>query len=179
MKLLAVDQSFTSCGLFVLEQYDNDIVNVVHYERYVSNRDLDIFARAWEVAQRVDNLAKEYKVAHVALEGLAFSKFGDATRDLAGLQFTIVNFQRQQGMDILIIPPNTVKKVATNKGHAKKEELYEALPQSIKDLLEAKKYKKTTGRYDLTDAYWIGISAFKEIFRRELSNKKNTSDNIP
>ncbi len=174
MKVLAVDQSFTSSGLFVLEVCDSDVTKVIHCERFVTNDNLDIFARAMQVAERVDIVATNFNVNHIAIEGLAFSKMGDATRDLAGLQFTVVNFQRMKSRDVLIIPPNTVKKIATGKGNAKKEQLYEALPADIKNLLDANKYKKTTGRYDLTDAYWIGISAIIEINRRENKNKKNT-----
>jgi Holliday junction resolvasome RuvABC endonuclease subunit len=174
MKVLAVDQSFTSCGLFVLEVCDSDVTRVIHCERFVTNVNLDIFARAMQVAERVDIVATNFNIHHIAIEGLAFSKMGDATRDLAGLQFTIVNFQRMKSRDVLIIPPNTVKKIATGKGNAKKEQLYEALPADIKNLLDVNKYKKTTGRYDLTDAYWIGMSAIIEINRRENKNKKNT-----
>lgn len=156
MRLLAVDQSFTSCGLIVMEDK-----KVIHLERFVTDKEtLDIFARAFQVAVRVDELAAGFNVDFIALEGLAFSKFGDATRDLAGLQFTIVVCVRElHGRSIEIIPPNTVKKVATGKGNAKKEDMYETLPPEVKNLIDAKKYKKTTGRYDLTDAYWIGIAA--------------------
>jgi Holliday junction resolvasome RuvABC endonuclease subunit len=96
----------------------------------------------------------------VALEGLAFSKMGNATRDLAGLQFSIITYLRYVCQyKTLIISPNTVKKTATGKGNAKKEEMYEALPQEVKNLFKDMNLKKTTGRYDLTDSYWIGKSA--------------------
>lgn len=176
MRILAVDQSFTSCGLFVLEDCDENVINVLHSERFVSDRNLDIFARAWQVTERIDVLSKRFNVHHVALEGLAFSQLGNATRDLAGLQFTIVVQLRRENMDVLIIPPKVVKKLATGKGNAKKEQLYEALPANIKQLLEANNYKKTTGRYDMSDAYWIGISAIRELNKISNKNKKNTDD---
>ena len=57
------------------------------------------------------------------------------------------------------MPPNTVKKVATGKGKADKQELYEALPLKPQALFSEKMgLKKTTGLYDLTDAYWIGVA---------------------
>ena len=163
MRILAVDQSYTSCGIIILEyKDDSDQYEIVHLERYVTNAETDMFARAWEVKQRITELALTNNVDYTALEGLAFAMTGNATRDLAGLQFVIVTALRYvEKQGVLVIPPNTVKKIATGKGNAKKEEMYEKLPQEVKDKLEEAKLKKTTGRYDLTDAYWIARSAIE------------------
>lgn len=158
MKLLAVDQSYTSSGLIVFENE-----RMIHAERFCSNTELNMFDRAWEVSLKVRKLAKDWGVEAVALEGLAFSKFGNATRDLAGLQYTIINtLVHLDGQKVIVVPPNTVKKVATGKGNAKKEQLLECLPDAIRSHFEDKlDAKKTKGLYDLTDAYWIGIAANK------------------
>lgn len=151
----------------VLESLVPGTYRIMHCERFVTDKTKDIFTRAWDVSRKVGALAMQYEVDSTAVEGLAFGKFGDATRDLAGLQFCVVNVIRQicKG-ELTIITPNTVKKVATGKGNSKKEPMYDALPDDVKGLFEQKKYKKTTGRYDLTDAYWIGVSAI-EAKRRE------------
>jgi Holliday junction resolvasome RuvABC endonuclease subunit len=163
MKVLAVDQSYTSCGIIVLEYIeDKEDYKIVHLERFVTNVETDMFARAWEVTQRIAELAMTCGVDYTALEGLAFAMAGNATRDLAGLQYVIVTALRYvEKQGVLVIPPNTVKKIATGKGNAKKEEMYEALPQEVKQMFEDAKLKKTTGRYDLTDAYWIARSAIE------------------
>lgn len=163
MKILSVDQSYTSCGIIVLEYIeDDDKVTIVHLERFTTDPETDMFARAWAVTQRVAAVALSCKVDYTALEGLAFSKIGSATRDLAGLQYVIVTALRYvEKQGVLIIPPNTVKKVATGRGNAKKEEMYDVLPQEVKDKFAEMNLKKTTGRYDLTDAYWIGKSAIE------------------
>lgn len=152
MKILAVDQSFTSCGLIVF-----DDSKMIELYRFVSNKQLDNFDRAWEVASAVRSTALKHSVLYVALEGLAFGGVGDATRNLAGLQYTIVTTLRNiDYIDTLIIPPTNVKKMATGKGNAKKEDLHAALPQEVKDIFAANNWKKTTGLFDMTDAYWIG-----------------------
>lgn len=163
MRILAVDQSYTSCGIVVLEYLDNvDAYQIVHLERFVTDASLDMFARAWTVAQRVAGLAKHTAADYTALEGLAFAMTGNATRDLAGLQYVIVTALRYvEKLNVMIIPPNTVKKMATGKGNAKKEPMYDALPQEVKDRLTEMNLRKTTGRYDLTDAYWIARSAIE------------------
>lgn len=157
MKIVAVDQSYTSCGLMFFEDG-----KLQYAKRVVSTKDdqEDIFDRAWQITTAVAKYAHEHEAEMVVLEGLAFSKMGNATRDLAGLQFSIITYLKYVCcFNTMIIPPNTVKKTATGKGNAKKEEMYETLPSDVKKLLEDMKLKKTTGRYDLTDAYWIGISA--------------------
>lgn len=155
MRIVSVDQSYNSCGLTLFVNGE-----LKDAKRVVSNKDNDIFERAWEITTAVAEYAHKHQAQLIALEGLAFSKIGNATRDLAGLQFSIVNYIRYVCMfKTLIISPNTVKKTATGKGNAKKEPMYDALPQEVKDLFEAMNLKKTTGRYDLTDSYWIGISA--------------------
>jgi crossover junction endodeoxyribonuclease RuvC len=155
VRILAVDQSFTSCGLIVFEDG-----KMLALHRFVSNKELDNFDRAWEVASAVRGTAAQYKVDRVALEGLAFGGVGDATRNLAGLQYVIVTLLRfEDKLPTMIIPPTNVKKMATGKGNAKKEDLYAALPPDVKEIFEANNYKKTKGLYDMTDAYWIGQAA--------------------
>jgi len=163
MKILAIDQSYTSSGIVILE----DGV-MTHFELFKTDPSKDIFSRAWDAAIHMKSMAETYKPDHIIMEGLAFSKFGDATRDLAGLQFVMITILRfQEGYDVLVIPPNTVKKVATGKGNAKKEQLLECLPVDVKEQFVARGAKKTKGLYDLSDAYWIGKSGIIEIGNRK------------
>jgi crossover junction endodeoxyribonuclease RuvC len=186
MRILAVDQSFTSCGLLVFEDE-----KVIYAERYVSDDALEKFDRAWAVSQRVRGVANLYEVEAVVMEGLAFSKFGDATRDLAGLQYIIATQVKfEEKLPLYVIPPNSVKKRATGKGNSKKEELYDVLPSEPKKIFDEMGLKKTTGRYDLTDAYWIGISGREFIIQireiaeeqklvRTLMNQRDLSSKLP
>lgn len=162
MRVLSIDQSFTSCGFVILDDEETHLYThgVIGAERYSTDANSDMFARAWSVAQRACQLAEQFDVDFIALEGLAFSKIGNATRDLAGLQYTIVSVVRFiKGYNVEIIPPNAVKKIATGKGNAKKEQLYEVLPETTKNYFLSLGAKKTKGLLDLTDAFWIGKAA--------------------
>jgi Holliday junction resolvasome RuvABC endonuclease subunit len=151
---LGIDQSFSSTGTVILDEESNIIdVSIIS-----SPKTVDFFERAWIISQELNNLIYKYKPSHIALEGLAFGGMGNATRQLSGLQYTIINSFRKDPnilIDCLIIPPTTVKKFATTKGSSKKEELYNCLPDYAKDRFTEMGLKKTKGLYDCVDAFWI------------------------
>jgi Holliday junction resolvasome RuvABC endonuclease subunit len=97
-----------------------------------------------------------HKPDFIALEGLAFGMTGNATRDLAGLQFSIITVARYIDLiNIEIVTPLSVKKFATDNGKAKKEDMIAALPILVGDMFRERGFKKTTGLADLADAYFI------------------------
>lgn len=156
IRFIGIDQSFTSSGYVVMDEQ----TNIVDFGRIVtSEKNGDIFDRAHVTASVIGTLYLAHLPQYVGLEGLAFSKMGDATRDLAGLQFTIVNHLRYTikcpREKIIIVSPNEVKKFATGKGNSKKEAMVDSLPTDVVKLFEQRNYKKTTGLTDITDAYWI------------------------
>lgn len=154
MRVLGLDQSFTKSGIVIL---DND--EMVHFELYKTDKKEDIYKRTWDITQHVKNLSRTQKIDVVSIEGLAYAMKGNATRDLAGLQFSIITTLRYiENIRVEIIPPNTVKKIATGKGNAKKEKLLECLPKDIHKRFLDFGVRKTTGITDLTDAYWIAKS---------------------
>jgi len=153
MKVLGIDQSYSCTGLVLLR--DDELV---HTEALKSPKAMDVHERANWIGTHIQMLADVHKPDVIAIEGLAFGMRGDATRDLAGLQFVIINklrFHCRGQFPIEIVSPKTVKKFATDDGKAKKEALYEALPENAQKQFLKLGVKKTTGLYDLTDAYWI------------------------
>ena len=151
-KVLGIDQSYTSCGLVLVENSQ-----IVEVEKISAHKDWDRYDQAHDVARQIKWFCSLHEPDLVGIEGLAFASMGNATRDLGGLLFTIVLGLRHSGyrMTTEIIPATTIKKFACGYGRAKKDQVYEALPQEVKDLFDEKGYKKTTGRFDMTDAYWI------------------------
>ncbi len=155
MKLfLGIDQSFTSSGICIM----NENEAIVHHETINStDADGDMFDRCLKIIARVEELLLTYKPFRVSLEGLAFSKFGNATRDLAGLQYALITHiryrQPEMAKDLLIVSPNLLKKFASGSGSADKNKMYDSLPADAKEVYKA--YKKTKGRSDVVDAYWL------------------------
>ncbi len=157
--ILAIDQSYTSSGIVIFRNGA-----VVHCERFCTDKSKDIFVRAWEVSEHVAKLAKDWNAQLIAMEGLAFGGKGNATRDLAGLQFVITTQMRFiRNKDVKIYAPGTIKKLATGKGNSPKTMLLDVIPDEIRTKFDDLGVKKTTGLLDLVDAYWIGRTAIEDI----------------
>lgn len=169
---IGIDQSYTSSGIVILDSNQA----IIHDERICSSTDDDIFARAWFVADSISATINKFKPKCVGIEGLAFSKFGNATRDLAGLQFTIIHRLRytHSFAELVIVTPNELKKYATTKGNADKKEMFRCLPKDVSERFEAN-YKKTKGLFDITDAYWIA----RYTLEKDIKKNSQTSPTEP
>jgi Holliday junction resolvasome RuvABC endonuclease subunit len=153
MKILGIDQSFTSCGIVVLVDGAMTSFTTISTK---DMKDKDIHFRANFIAERVAEIINNEAPDKIAMEGLAFQQIGNATRDLAGLQFVLINkITYQMGHAIDIHTPLSVKKLATGSGKSKKEQMLEALPTNILDRFKQAGYVKTRGLTDLCDAYFI------------------------
>lgn len=157
MIVLGIDQSLTSTGWCVLE---ND--QLTDYGLISSDKSKENYERAIDVSNEIQSLEIQLQPDLVVIEGIPFMSRSNVTRDLAGLQFLILD--RLLGgvtkEDIRIIPPTKLKKFATGNGKASKDDMFEALPDYAKEKIS--KTLKTKGRYDLTDAYWLARIGDKE-----------------
>ena len=153
MKILGVDQSYTSSGLVVFDTVTDD---VMHFELFKTNKEEDVFKRAWLISHHILRVCGDMEIDKVAIEGLAFGMRGDATRDLAGLQFAIVMQLRYAGgLDVTIVSPKSLKLFATKSGKADKQQMIDSVPADILEKFKASGAKKTTGLADLVDAYYL------------------------
>lgn len=157
MKILGVDQSLTSTGICVM--YEEFLV-VEHFGLIRTDKTYgDDFERVHIISHEILQFCNSFEIDLLRLEGLSYGSKGDATRKLGGLQFCIVNYVRNYNynlhkeVEIEIIPPTSLKRFATGKGTANKEEMFDALPDEQKN--EFLRFPKTKGRYDLTDAFWL------------------------
>lgn len=167
---MGVDQSYTSCGYCVIDTQKN----VKHFGVIrTDNASLDVFERSWIIATSLCKLATDLNVNTVAIEGLAFAKFGNATRDLAGLQFTIYNQLSNVALTpVEIVAPTILKKFATGKGKASKPDMLAAMPTDVIKQMTDAGFMKTKGLYDLADAYWLALFSLEH---SQKTQKKQTT----
>lgn len=178
-KFVGIDQSYTCSGYCVVDETGN-VIELGTVKTSIKD-DGDIYNRAMIVTNALKDLIGKHDPHSFGIEGLAFSMMGNATRDLAGLQFIIITqFRRETkyGNNMVIVSPNTLKKFATTKGNAKKQEMVDALPKDVLDLIIEKKYKKSTGLYDVTDAYFIAMHTLDE-YKKSLKKAVDDSEDNP
>jgi Holliday junction resolvasome RuvABC endonuclease subunit len=156
-RVLGIDQSYNNCG-FVMKDEANAMID---FGTFKSAKASDIYDRARQIAGFVADKAVEHNAKRIHIEGLAFGIRGDATRDLAGLLFTIITTLRNRNInvEVEIIAPTSLKKFATGSGKSDKAAMITAVPAAILEKFTEAKYKKSTGLADLCDAYWL--SQFK------------------
>lgn len=157
MYTIGIDQSYTSTGVVIAKGDD-----VIHYEIINTAKDhndaMTNFRRAEEISDKIYDLCVKYDVTGIHIEGLGFGATGDATRNLAGLQYLIITKILKLGIDPLIIAPTSLKKFATGSGKAKKEEVFDCIEAKNPSFyISLQDVKKTKGRYDLADAFWLAM----------------------
>lgn len=153
MIYIGIDQSYTSTGFVVLDENKK----MLDCKVFTTDKKDDIFKRAWELSNDIVREVNKYEECKIAIEGLAFAMRGNATRDLAGLQFSIVSkIKYMIEKEIDIVAPPTLKKSATGNGKASKEEMIEALPKDVYEVFTGEKnWKKSRGLTDVADAYFL------------------------
>lgn len=152
MRVLGIDQSYTSTGLVLY------VDGVLTDARLISSDSADdIFDRAWHVTSQVAEYAAKMNVDVVYMEGLAFSKFGNATRDLAGLQFVLyTKLNHIDGLPVHTVAPSELKRFATAKGSADKKAMIAAVPDDDLATLKSKFARINAKQLtDIVDAYWL------------------------
>lgn len=160
---LGIDQSYTSTAVFALRS-GNLLSHQVFRSKADGKTPQHYLYRARDIADALAEYAISVQPARIGLEGLGFGAKGDQTRNLAGLQFLIMDRLEQAVHDGLlpadtkleIIAPTSLKKFATDSGRADKDAMVDAVlkhdPKLHTFLLET---PKTKGRYDIADAFFL------------------------
>lgn len=155
----SIDQSFKNTAICIFEN-NGELLDFTVIQSKKEDNDSAYEKRIENIVDYLMEYLSNYDITDVALEGLAMNMNSTTARPLGGLYYhMLINFNKAN-LQYSIFSPKTVKKVAIH-GNAKKEEMYEVLPDEIKERFIQRKYKKTTGLFDLTDAYFIGKAFFQ------------------
>ena len=153
---MGVDQSLTSTGVVLLT--NGVIKRETDVWRITSNKDNNQYERVRQICDTFADILKSVAPDRLVFEGLAFGAKGNSVRVLAGVQFGMIvealRLGYQVNSNLFIVTPNEVKKHATGVGNCDKQAMFKALPDNAREKLLAN-HKKTTGLFDVTDAYWI------------------------
>lgn len=159
---IGIDQSYTSTGIVIIDGIDQ----LIDYKIITSDKSKSIHQRAHDIAEKIMFKIEQYNDVYIAIEGLAYGMRGNATRDLAGLQFVIMD--NLLDYNVKIVTPTELKKFATGNGRASKDEMIAKLPEYILNIFN--KIKKSKGLADLADAYhlamWRAVDNIPQLFKK-------------
>jgi len=167
MNICAIDQSLTSTGVTIFDISTEEIL----YMGLIKTTPRDKFSgvenseeeRIFSIRKDLIKLIDKYDCKFAFMEGLSFNNRNSiSARILAGIYYTMLTTFMDRFLSYQTFPPTTVKAFAV-KGNASKEEMFEALPEEVKNRINEMNAKKTTGMFDLTDSYFIGKLAIKLI----------------
>lgn len=153
MKVLSLDQSLTHTAWIVWEKgliYDYGVIKTTKQEGF------DEVTRLAYIIGDLHNIMVKENIEYVAIEGLSLSGVSSSTRILSALYYSILLKAYLLGIDYEVFPPTMVKKFATGSGKAKKPDMWNSLPDNIKNKFEKTHKTIASGKYDLTDSYFIG-----------------------
>jgi len=149
--------SFNACSFYFLTEI----------EKYSKTFRSNIFGQSfidWETQeQRYESIAdwaeeKTLPCDQIALEGYAFNATGrvfNIAENTGVLKYKLW----KAGKPLEIVPPTTVKKLATGKGNASKDDMYKAFHLEtgldIKNLITPNRSKVESPVGDIVDSYYI------------------------
>jgi len=148
---IGIDLSMTSTGVVVL---DNNKA-VEEFFTIKTSPKTNIYKRSLQVADKINQVILKYPNYDVYLEAPAFLGKGSRVYQLFGFHYFIATLIYRHKNNSYQIAPSSLKKKATGNGRANKEDMLDALPKNIKKFFVDNDFKKTTGLYDLTDAYFL------------------------
>ena len=157
MTVLSIDQSLRKSGLAFFKESELQFLSLLK-----TDKELDQVASLSQFLHEFRKLLDKVQAGHsdlvVVVEGMSFGSVGPSVRVLAGVYFLIALECFWRGIPFYEIPPQTIKKFATGKGNTKgKKPLFENLPEKVQaDILANGWTSEAKGKYDVTDAYWIG-----------------------
>jgi Holliday junction resolvasome RuvABC endonuclease subunit len=167
MIICGIDQSLTSTAVLIFNLNTEEVIscNLIKTKNKDKAKEFTKEERIKSIRDEIKVLLEKYNVEYVFLEGLSLkNKNSVSARDLSGLFYSIVILCLDNQIPYTFFPPTTVKAFAY-KGNASKEEILSRIPENVREMFDKLKAKKTTGIFDLADAYFIGqlgIKKFKE-----------------
>lgn len=159
--ILGIDQSIRSTGVVILRG-DGSIRHheVITTTKTSGNIVEDYQLRSGYIFNQLKFIEYSNSVTHSMCELPSLASGGNATRTLSWLFGGILNTFPL----ITTLPAASLKKFATGKGNATKDEMVAAIEAVNSEMYSIlMNTPKSKGRYDLADAYWLAYYTLKGI----------------
>lgn len=169
MIICGIDQSLTHTAVIVFDLNTEEIIDLKIFKSInkSGNKKYTPEERIFLLKNNILEFLDEFSCSIVFIEGLSLNSNSKTMRDLAGLYYVLLASFIDKSIPTVSLPPLSVKAFAKN-GRATKEEMFEMIPTIEKEILLDYGAKKTTGLYDLSDAYFIGKLGIYKFKNEEL-----------
>jgi len=137
---IGIDLSLTGAGIIVLN-FDGKIEE---QELLSTTPKEEIENRIMFIGEKVISIVNKYPNSEISIEGLSHGSASDSMLELAALHYYVRILLKNQNLSFEVLPPTSLKKFLTGKGHAKKELML---------LYVYKKYGEEFHDNNLADAY--------------------------
>lgn len=124
MRSLGLDLSLVHTGVALLEDGKQVLRTGIKTKPTKEKRPIDEIKRIQSIVDSIMEIVNEHNPDVVVLEGIAFmSRNSTALAQLAALNYMIRAELMKKGIGFLIVAPTSLKKFATGKGNAQKDEV--------------------------------------------------------
>jgi len=161
MIIAGIDQSFTFTGVCLFDKETQELIRSTGFKSEKKiNKEVQLFdKRVTDLSDEIVAYLVKNDVEEVSIESLSLMSHSASSLVLAGLFYVILDKLQKKGIAYMKVPPKTLK-AHVRHGNMKKEEMYDLIPEIDKQKLLKLGYKKTSGLYDLSDAYHLGQYLF-------------------
>jgi len=170
MIICGIDQSFTHTAVVIFDLDTEEIIDLKLFKtlKKVGQIEYSPEERIFSIRDKVIEFVQSHYCSIVFIEGLSLNSNSRTMRDLAGLYYVLLTTFIDKVIPCVSFPPLSVKAFA-KKGNSSKEEMFDLIPKIDQDILLESGAKKTTGIYDLSDAYYIGKLGIYKFKNNELN----------
>lgn len=161
---VGIDQSITHTGMTIITKD----YKILFAQGLTTTTDISFEERLLSIKTFILDKIKTLppESTSIAIEGLAFNRTKtNNSAMLFGLFSIIITALCEAGYKYSIIPPTTLKKIATGNGRASKEDMINKINNNdIKKLLKLSgiKSKEVIKFEDIADSFWLSIAKRKE-----------------
>lgn len=175
-KYAGIDNSLTSPGIVCLDEVGN-----IDWMRYYSHKlkwdgqlSTNLYGiqyppysseeeRIFKLSSMTTSLIEqEVKAGHdvtVVIEGYSFGSTGMRLFQIAENTGLLKHMLWMKGIEFSVVPPTSIKKLATGKGNSKKQDVYECFCKetglNLHDVFGFKSNKAVNPISDIADAYYM------------------------
>jgi Holliday junction resolvasome RuvABC endonuclease subunit len=157
MIICGIDQSLTHTAVVIFDLNTEELLDFKLFKSIGKSGDKKYTPeeRIFLLKNNIIEYVSNFSCSIVFIEGLSLNSNSRTMRDLAGLYYVLMTSFMELSIPAVAFPPLSVKAFAKN-GRSSKEEMFEMIPDIDKDNILSSGAKKTSGLYDLSDAYFIG-----------------------